>query len=75
MRGLVGSHSDMAYRLGVTGWPSLTGCYRPDCVGLVSGCRDAVSVLSDMGRVSVRVLPRIWRVDRPGLERCRDWRG
>ena len=47
----------MADRLGVSGLigrdglRSLTGCYRRDCVSLVSGCRDASSVLSDKGLV------------------------
>lgn len=53
---------DMADRLGVSGSDglrSLTGCYRPDCVVLVSGCRNAVSVLTDRDAVAVRVLPRI----------------
>jgi hypothetical protein len=39
---------------------SLTGCYRRDCVSLVSGCRDAVSVLTDRepetGRESCRIV-------------------
>jgi hypothetical protein len=44
---------------GVDRLRSLTGCYRPDCVVLVSGCHDAVSVLTDRDAVSVRVLLRI----------------
>lgn len=40
---------------GVRGLRSLTGCYRPDCVVLVSGCRDAVSVLSDRDGLAVRI--------------------
>lgn len=48
---------DMADRLGVSGSDglrSLTGCYRPDCVVLVSGCRNEVSVLTDK-------VGRLWR--------------
>jgi hypothetical protein len=38
---------------------SLTGCYRRDCVSLVSGCCDAVSVLTDRDAVAVRESCRI----------------
>jgi hypothetical protein len=45
--------------IGGDGLRSLTGCYRPDCVVLVSGCCDAVSVLTDRDAVAVRESCRI----------------